>query len=272
MSSYNAKCQKLNQRMQMYTQENVIVAFSGGVDSSLLLKNACKNAEETGKKVYALTIHTQLHPAADLELTRKVAEEMGAVHLVLEVDELEDAGIRNNPKERCYLCKKYMFTKVLEEAEKLGITYVLEGTNVDDTKEYRPGLRALKELGIVSPLELSGFTKEDVRRLASEYHISVADRPSAPCLATRFPYNTHLCYKELRKVDDIEEQIRSMGFKNVRARIHDKVVRIEVDTQDISKLVEKKDQLVPMIKQMGYWYVSIDLEGFRSGSQDVGLK
>lgn len=271
MNSYDVKCRKLREILQTYAEHDVAVAFSGGADSSLLLKMACECAEKTGKKVYAVTIHTRLHPAADLPLTKKLAEKMGAVHLVLEADELAEAGIKNNPKNRCYLCKKYMFTKILSEASARNVPVVIDGTNMDDTKEYRPGLQALRELGIQSPLLLAELTKAEVRRLAGEYHISVADRPSAPCLATRFPYDTTLSYEELRKADEIEEQIRAMEYGNVRARIQDKTVRIEVDADAISELLEQRERLIPMIKERGYYYVSVDLEGFRSGSQDIGL-
>lgn len=246
-----------------------MLAFSGGVDSSVLLKTACEQAKTHGTNVYAVTIHTVLHPMKDLEITKKLAKDYGAVYKVLFVDELEGAGIANNPQNRCYLCKKYMFNKILEEAEKLNVQYVIDGTNADDTKEYRPGMKALQELGIQSPLMQFDFSKEEVRRLARKYKITVADRPSTPCLATRFPYQTRLSYDNMRKVEIIETYIREMGFYNIRARIHDNLVRIEVDEKDISALMEKRRELVSMIKQLDYSYVTVDMEGFRSGSQDI---
>lgn len=269
--SDDKKCQELRRQMEKLTCEDTVVAFSGGADSALLLKLACDSAKENGRKVYAVTVHSKLHPAKDLETAKKTAEELEAEHIVIETDELKDAGILDNPPDRCYRCKKYMFAKVLETAEKLGVSCVLEGTNADDTKEYRPGLRALEELGIISPLKIADLTKEEVRRLAAHYEIRVSDRPSSPCLATRFPYHTRLSYEELEKADIIEQFIRSMGYGNVRARIHGQMVRIEVDASDIGKLVTERAPLISMIRRLGYDYVSVDLEGFRSGSQDAVL-
>lgn len=271
MTGYDNKCRDLRKKMKELTCEDVAVAFSGGADSALLLKLACDSAKENGRKVYAVTIHSKLHPAKDLEAAKKTAEEFRAEHIVIETDELKDADVLDNPPDRCYKCKKYMFSKVLETAENCGVSLVLEGTNVDDTKEYRPGLKALEELGVISPLKLVGFTKEEVRRLAAYYDIKVSDRPSSPCLATRFPYHTRLSYEELEKADEIEQFIRCLGYRNVRARIHGQTVRIEVDASDIEKLVNGREQIVSKIKQSGYQYVSVDLEGFRSGSQDAAL-
>lgn len=271
MTSYDNKCQELHRQMKELLCEDAAVAFSGGADSALLLKLACDSAVESGRKVYAVTIHSKLHPAKDLEAAKRTAKELGAEHIVIETDELNDADIQDNPPDRCYRCKKYMFSKVLETAEKLGVSCVLEGTNADDTKEYRPGLRALEELGIISPLKLADLTKEDVRRLAAHYKTRVSDRPSSPCLATRFPYHTRLSYEELGKADEIEQFIRSMGYRNVRARIHGQTVRIEVDASDIAKLALEREPLVSKIRGLGYEYISVDLEGFRSGSQDAVL-
>lgn len=269
MNRFDEKCRKLKELMGEYAKQNIMLAFSGGVDSSILLKIACEQAEQYNTKVYAVTIHTVLHPMKDLEITKKLAEEYGAIHRILCVDELEEAGIENNPENRCYLCKRYMFTRILKEAGDLNAEYVIEGTNADDRKEYRPGIRALKELGILSPLAVLDFTKEEVRKLAREYGIETADRPSTPCLATRFSYHTKLSYENIRKVETIETYIREQGFYNVRARIHDNLVRIEVDEKDISALLKKRREMVSMIKKLGYSYITVDMEGFCSGSQDI---
>lgn len=271
MDGYEDKCKKLWEVLEQYARENNMVAFSGGVDSSLLLWLLCRKSKEYGTEVYAVTLHTTLHPAAELDITRAAAKEAGAHHKIIYVDELKKAGIEDNPKDRCYRCKKYMFTRVLEEAEKLGIRTIIEGTNLDDTQEYRPGIQALKELGIKSPLVEAGFTKADVRRLAKELGISTAEKPSTPCLATRFPYDTHLTYEEMQKVDAMEQSIRAMGFYNVRTRVHGNLVRIEVDKKDIPMLLERSEEVVKQVKEEGYVYVTIDMEGFRSGSQDVLL-
>lgn len=251
-----------------YTKEDIAVAFSGGADSSLLLKLACEKAKENQTKVYAYTIHTVLHPAEDLELTEKLTQEYGAVHRVIQVDELAEAGITDNPENRCYLCKKCMFSKILEDMKADGISVLLDGTNADDMKVYRPGLAALEELGVISPLRDAGVTKAEVRAFAAAYGISVADRPASPCMATRFPYGTRLDAGELKKAEEMEKCLREAGFYNVRTRIHGTLVRIEVDADDIGRLVKHKEWITQMVKESGYEYVTADLEGFRSGSFD----
>ncbi len=271
MEKLNEKKQVLYDLLLQYTDEDCIVAFSGGVDSTLLLKAACEQASKNQTKVYAFTIHTALHPMKELELTKKLAAEIGAEHRVLYVDELKEAGIENNPIDRCYLCKKYMFGRLLQEAKNLGIMNILEGTNLDDTKAYRPGIRALKELSIISPLMMAELSKTEVRALAAELNIAVHDKPAAPCMATRFPYNTKLDYGKMQKAEQIEDFIKELGFYNVRARIHDMLVRIEVDKEDIEKLLSDKDKVIFLTKQLGFDYCSIDLEGFRSGSQDIRI-
>ncbi len=263
------KRKKLEELLDVYAKEDIILAFSGGVDSTVLLKAACEKAKKHHRNVYAYTIHTVLHPMEELELTERMAREMGAIHRVVQVDELREAGIQNNPENRCYLCKKCMFTKVKHEAERLGITTILDGTNADDTKEYRPGIAALAELGIKSPLLIAGFSKAEVRALAADYHLEVSNRPAAPCMATRFPYGTTLNSDEMHKVEQMETKIRQLGFYNVRTRIHELLVRIEVDRKDIPCLLEKKEEVIRLAKSLGYDYVTVDLEGFRSGSQDI---
>ena len=177
----------------------------------------------------------------------------------------------HNPVDRCYLCKKHMFEKICRKSEQLGAAAVIDGTNGDDTKEYRPGIRALKELGIKSPLMELGITKQEVRSLAAEYGISTAAKPSSPCMATRFPYGTKLDYDMIRKAERLEDELKEMGFYNVRARIHDSLARLEVDVEDLEKAVRMKDRIVRCTKALGYTYVTLDLEGFRSGSLDINV-
>lgn len=269
MNALTDKQKQLEILMDSYTKADIAIAFSGGVDSSLLLKLACEKAKENHSKAYAYTIHTMLHPMEELTLTEGLAREMGAVHRVIRVDELEEAGIQDNPVNRCYLCKKCMFTKLMKEAEAVGITTVMDGTNLDDTKAYRPGIQALQELGVASPLLQAGCTKEEVRALAAMYGISVSDRPSTPCMATRFPYGTRLTQGKLNQVERLETQIKALGFYNVRARIHGALVRIEVDERDLEKIMAYRQNIISFVKELGFDYVSLDLEGFRSGSQDL---
>ena len=283
----------LLKKMEQYLPEGVVVAFSGVVDSALLLKLACMAAENSGQ-VYAVTVRTKLHPARDMEEAAAVAEEFGAPHRVLRIDELAEAGIETNPVNRCYLCKLGIFRKIRKLAEELGAAYILEGTNADDLRQYRPGIRALSELGIISPLAACGVTKEEVRRMAAYLGISAANRPSAPCLATRLPYGTRIDYGLLARIDEGERYLRGLGCCNVRLRAHELteevnaglqnvgqdqgsggagrrkwLARIEVDADDMPKLLDHRAEAAEKIKGLGFGRVSLDLEGFRSGSMDI---
>lgn len=268
MDSYREKVERLKEQMAQYASEDVAVAFSGGVDSSLILKLACKEAERTGRTVYGVLFHTMLHPSGDIEEARKTAREAGAKFQVLEVDELGAAGIEDNPRDRCYRCKRYLFERLREKAEELGVRNILEGTNEDDMHMYRPGIQAVRELGILSPLAYAGLTKEEIRKLAREEGISVAGKPSTPCLATRFPYGSRLSYEEMGRVEEAEKWLRGLGLYNVRLRAHGEVARIETDKEDLGRILEKREEAVSRLKALGYKYVALDLEGFRSGSMD----
>lgn len=268
--NYNEKCELLNKAVNDYiSSEDIVVAFSGGVDSALLLKLFCDKAKSVGKVIHAVTVNTKLHPVEDVEIAKRVAEEAGAIHHIIEIDELKDAGIEFNPIDRCYRCKKYIFEKIIELSKTFRATTIIEGTNGDDIHQYRPGIKALKELGIKSPLLEASMGKKEIRRLSEELNISVAERPSAPCLATRIPYNTKIDYELLERVSRGEELIRGMGFYNVRLRIHGNVTRIEVDSVDFNKLLSMSDIIVSKLKELGFIYVTLDLEGFRSGSMDI---
>ena len=269
---YEEKKQALKAYMLELAEKNVLVAFSGGVDSSLMLRLACEAAQKKGTKVFAVTMQTGLHPHGDVDIARRVAEEAGAEHIVIQLNELDEAGIRFNPIDRCYRCKRLLFAKLLGKAEQLGAAYVLEGTNEDDLHVYRPGIRALKEFGIISPLAKFGITKAEVRQMALEYGVSVAKRASTACMVTRFPYDTELTYEALDRADQAEEWLRQQGFYNVRLRIHGEVVRIEIDTKDMGALLLKREEVVDELKKMGYTYITIDLEGYRSGSMDIHVK
>lgn len=271
MDFYYEKIKNLESIMNMFTMDDLIVAFSGGVDSSVILKISCDFAKQNNKKVYAITFNTKLHPMNEINNSKLVAEELGAVHIILEVDEMENAGINNNPVNRCYLCKKYMFSKLREKAMELGASIIIEGTNKDDLDEYRPGIKALKELEIISPLALVDLTKIEVRALATSLGISASNRPSAPCLATRFPYGTELSNKKMKQVEKGEEFLRKLDLYNVRIRVHENIARIEVDQYDFEKVLKFKSKIIKFLKKLGFTYITLDLEGFRSGSMDVDL-
>lgn len=259
----------LKEKIRELAEEDICVAFSGGVDSSLLLKMACEASFHTGKKVYAVTMDTVLHPQTDLYTAEAVAKETGAEHVVLHINELTDARIKNNPRERCYLCKKALYTKMEEFARSKNISVLIDGTNEDDLHVYRPGLKAVRELGVYTPLADCGLTKKEVRKLAEEYGISVAERPSSPCLATRLPYGAEIDLALLKRIDRGEEYLRSLGFGDVRLRVHGEILRMEINQEDFPYVLEKREKLLPNLKKVGCSYITLDMEGFRSGSMDI---
>ncbi len=254
-----------------YGRGDIAVAFSGGVDSSLLLYLAMEAAGLHGKTVYALTADTVLHPAADRQIAAKVAKSAGAVHKILFVDELRDGAILNNPVNRCYLCKKQLFLEFLRVCAREGIPTLLEGSNGDDLQVYRPGIQAIRELQVVSPLAEAGLTKAEVRRWAGELKIPTAERPSTPCMATRLPYGAKLSAELLAKIEKGEELLQNMGYAKLRLRIHGEVTRIEVPSEDFSRLLEQRETIVEELQALGFRYLTLDLQGLRSGSMDEYL-
>lgn len=266
------KKKRLEEQMAEYAKEDICLAFSGGVDSSLLLKAAAEAAGKTGKRVFAVTFDSRLHPSCDLEIAKRVARELGGIHAVITVDELAQEEIRRNPVNRCYLCKRRLFQSLKDFAAERNIRIILDGTNEDDMHVYRPGIQALKELGIASPLAELHVTKEEVKAIAAEYGISVASRPSTPCMATRIPYDTEINYEVLEKIAAGEEILRKAIGGNVRLRLHGDIVRIEVDSGVFMKVLEMRDELVCELKKIGFLYITLDLEGFRSGSMDIKIK
>lgn len=262
---------KLETAMEAYAAADICLAFSGGVDSSLLLRTAVDAVRKTGRRVYAVTFDSRLHPRCDLAVAARVAQELGAVHHIIAVDELAQEEIRSNPVDRCYLCKRALFRALQEFAVRMGADCVMDGTNEDDMHVYRPGIRALRELGVVSPLALLHIRKAEVKRLAAAYGISVAARPSAPCMATRLPYGTQIDYDILARLADGEEFLRGIIGGNVRLRLHDSVVRIEADAEALPVLLRERAGVIAALKNRGFTYITMDLEGFRSGSMDIGI-
>lgn len=263
--------EQLEARIRTLAEEDICLAFSGGVDSSLLLHGLSKAAERTGKRVYAVTFDTRLHPSCDLEIARRVAEELGGIHHVITVDELEQEAIRHNPVNRCYLCKLHLFQTLKAFAAEHGISQIMDGTNEDDMHIYRPGIQALRELSVISPLAELHITKEQVKALANAYKISVASRPSTPCMATRLPYNTPVDYDVLARIERGETYLRTLIPGNVRLRLHNEIARIEVDQTAFARVLERHVEIIKTLKKYGFSYITLDLEGFRSGSMDIFL-
>lgn len=265
------KLNLLKKEISALVEEGVCIAFSGGVDSSLILRLACEEGRKQNREIYAVTFETKLHPVSDVSVSKAVALEMGAIHKIITINEFENEAILKNPIDRCYQCKKSLFVNLVDFAKENNLKYVLDGTNGDDLNTYRPGIKALGELGVISPLAKLGITKEEVRAMASELGISVAYRPSAPCMATRLPYNTEISIELLERIDRGEEFVRGLGFPVVRLRIHGDIVRIEVHKEDLPKLLAKGDQIINYLKELGFLYITLDMEGFRSGSMDINI-
>lgn len=269
--------QKIIPYFKPYLAEGICIAFSGGTDSSLLLKAACL-ARETAMAsdpsaqvlpILAVIAQTRLHPHEDTLQARKLALSMGADCLVLEIDEFQDPRIMDNPKNRCFLCKKLLFCSIKKSSLKQGRLHVFDGSNQSDTAEYRPGLAALKELGIKSPLLELGITKPQVRELSRKLGLVTSDKPAAPCMATRLPYGARLDFDLLDRIHQGEIALRQLGFYNVRLRFHDPLIRIEVDEKDLEQVIRHREAIIRLVKDLGFFYVTLDLEGFRSGSMDL---
>lgn len=266
------KFKQLENEIAGLVEGGVCIAFSGGVDSSLILKLACEAGKKLNKQIYAVTFKTKLHPVSDVTISKKVANEMGAIHEIIQINEFENKAILKNPIDRCYQCKKSLFLNLLEFAQNHNLKYVLDGTNADDLNTYRPGVKALKELDVISPLAKLGITKSEVREYARNLNISVASRPSAPCMATRLPYNTEISFELLENIEKGEEFIKGLGIEVVRLRVHGDIVRIEVNKEDLAKLIAHGDAVISYLKSLGFVYITLDLEGFRSGSMDIYVK
>ena len=259
---------RLREYFQALDTDGIAIAYSGGVDSTLLLKVAC---EASSRPVLAVILETELHPHSEIETAVTMAKKLKAECTLIHVDEFQDPQILQNPVNRCYLCKHLLFTQLQQLAHANGRMAVCDGTNKDDEKQYRPGMLVLKELGIHSPLRELGFTKQRIRELSAALSLPTASAPSAPCLATRLPYGAFLDRKLLANIHKGEEAIRQMGFYNVRLRYHEPVLRIEIDRASFPDLLAKSEIIVSKLKRLGFLYVTLDLEGFRSGSMDLSL-
>ncbi len=254
--------------IQSYHAPAICVAFSGGVDSTLVLK-ACIDA---GVKVYPVLFQTVLHPSAELDAAQRIAKGLGVEMKVIQIDEFQYPEIMENSPERCYHCKKALFSLLRKYALQKNCEVVADGTNLDDLSEYRPGLRALRELKIHSPLAESGITKEIVRSLCAEFGLEVSQKPSSPCLATRLPYYTPITKESLFMIERGESVLREIGFSQVRVRKHGDIARLEVLESEMELAFHKRRIISKSLHEIGFGYVTLDLDCFRSGSMDLYLK
>ncbi|MCP4230407.1 MAG: ATP-dependent sacrificial sulfur transferase LarE [bacterium] len=260
------KLDKLNRYLSEL--DSLLVAYSGGVDSTFLLRIA---RDVLGNRVTTVTVTTAFHDPNELEEAQELAEVLGVRHITANLDILADRDVVTNPPERCYFCKKVIMGELRQTAKDNGISFVADGSNADDadeTETRRPGLRALDELGIISPLKEAGLTKAEIRELSRRMGLTTWDKPAAPCLATRFPYGYKISQVDLERVLRAEKYLERYNIALLRVRDYDDTARIEVTPDDIPALVERKDEIVEKLKMLGYTYVTLDLEGYRSGSMD----
>jgi uncharacterized protein len=254
------------------SMKRVVVAFSGGVDSTFLLKMA---RDVLGvENVLAVTALSPLYPERELRGAKKMAEEMGVKHLLIESNELEIDGFSKNPPDRCYLCKRELFGELKKLAQKENISSIVEGSTLDDEKDYRPGKKAIGELGIRSPLVEASFSKADVREASKKIGLPTWDKPSFACLASRFPYWEEVTAEGLKRVNEAEDFLIGLGFKQVRVRHYKNLARIEIFKEEIGRLLDEavREKVVTHLKKIGYRYITLDLQGFRSGSMNEVLR
>ena len=248
----------------------VLVAFSGGVDSTLLL---CVAVAELKEDAVALTTRSPTAVDDDYDLAVQLARELGTPHVVIDANELEISGYAANPTNRCYFCKSNLYEICATEAPKLGITHIVDGANLDDLADYRPGLQAATERQIRHPLVEAQLSKQEIRELSRALGLPTWDKPSSPCLSSRFPYGTTITPEGLRRVASGERILRRMGFRECRVRYHNTVARIEVPIDALARLVlpEARSAIVKEFRALGFLYVTVDLQGFRSGSLNEAL-
>jgi pyridinium-3,5-biscarboxylic acid mononucleotide sulfurtransferase len=264
-SVIRSKYYKLKEILGKYG--SLLVAYSGGVDSSLLLKVA---HDVLGGKVLAVIAASETYPQVEGKAAVKFARKLGVRHKLIRTKEFNDERFLSNPPERCYYCKDELFSQLRAIAKKEGIKYVADGSNVSDLSDFRPGSNASKKHGVKSPLREAGFTKDDIRELSKELKLPTWNKPQLACLASRIPYGTRITKEILKKIDKGEKFLRSLGLSQVRVRHHGDLARIEADKCDLASLVEDgiADRIDKKFRDLGYKFVTIDLAGYRTGSMN----
>lgn len=246
---------------------SLAVAYSGGVDSTFLLKIAHDVLQD---RAIAVTAGSSTYPEREFKEAAEFTRSNGIKHIVIQSEELEIKGFTDNPSNRCYLCKYELFSKIKEVAKKYNIQNIAEGSNIDDLNDYRPGMRAIKELGIISPLRDAGLGKDAIRKLSKKMGLSTWDKPAFACLASRFPYGEKITPEKLAMVDKAEQYLLDLGFKQVRVRHHGDTARIEVAESERLKFFDLKlmDNVYKQFKKIGFAYTALDLKGYRTGSMN----
>ncbi|MDO9391648.1 MAG: ATP-dependent sacrificial sulfur transferase LarE [bacterium] len=245
---------------------SALIAYSGGVDSTLL---AVLAREALGDKCLAVTAVSPIHSNQEVETSRALARKFGIKHLVIRSRELNSPVFKTNPVSRCYLCKKMLFEQIRVLAKRRGIPVVIDGSNAEDLKTYRPGLKALKELKIKSPLAEAGLTKNEIRQLAKQKGIAVWNAPANACLATRIPYGAAITPRILKQIERSEQALRQLGLSHCRVRHHGELARLEILSSEFDKVLKSKDKIIGSLRRAGYKFIALDLAGYQSGCFDT---
>ena len=249
-------------------RDGAIIAFSGGVDSCVIAKAA---STALGDRAIAVTSDSKTFPAQELEHAKMLAREIGITHVIVKENELLNPQFVKNPADRCYHCRKGLIEGLRGVADEYKIKCIADGANADDTGEHRPGMRAMKEAEVKSPLLLLGITKGKVREIAGEFGLSTKEKPAMACLASRVPYGERITEEKLRKIEKAENLLQDIGIRQMRVRHHETIARIEVGQKDMQKVIENRQSIVERFKALGFAYVTLDIEGYRSGSMDEVL-
>lgn len=262
---------KKNEKLGIILKEmgRCMIAFSGGVDSAFLLARAL---QVLGDNVLAVTASSETFPQREFDEAVALAKKLKAPHLTIHIKEFENENFIKNDKNRCYFCRTGLYERLVKLAHEKGYPYIVDGTNASDVGDYRPGMKALKEKGVRSPLKEAGLTKDDIRKLSKEMNLPTWNKPSFACLSSRIPYGTRITKEAINQLDLAENYLlKEIGLYQVRVRHHGQMARIEVDSDDFMKVVERREEINNKLKQLGFHYVTLDLQGYRTGSMNEVL-
>jgi uncharacterized protein len=266
-TTLQTKFTNLQQRLR--DLKSCAIAYSGGVDSTFLIKVAY---DTLGTNAVAVTATSSTYPQREFTQATRFAQDLGIPHVIIHSEELYISRFADNPPDRCYYCKKELFKKIQQVAKERHLNVVLDGSNTDDAADYRPGAKACAELGVISPLQEVGLRKQDIRDLSHALHLQTSDKPPFVCLASRFPYGTRITKERLTQVESAEEYLFSLGVRQCRVRYHEHIARIEVTLDDVPIIFTHASQIVKQFKTLGFTYITLDLEGYRIGSLNEVLK